>query len=90
MSDVILGKVTRVVDGDTFDVNVTHYHKANTYQYNDAERIRIADANAPEMGSISGILAKSRLEKEIDGRVVKLVIQSRDTFHRLVCNVNLG
>lgn len=90
MSDVLWGQVTRVVDGDTFDVNVTHYHKGNAYQYNDAERIRLAGGNAPEMGSLAGMLAKTQLESKISGRNVQLVIHSRDTYHRLVCDVTLA
>lgn len=90
MSDVVWGKVTRVVDGDTFDVNVTHYHRANAYPYNDNERIRIAGGNAPEMGSISGILAKTQLENKVSGQNVQLVIHIRDTYHRLVCDVSLA
>lgn len=90
MSDVIWGKVTRVVDGDTFDVNVTHYHKANAYQYNDAERIRLAGGNAPELGSLAGAFAKTQLENKISGQTVQLVIQSRDTYHRLVCDVTIA
>ena len=89
MSDILWGQVTRVVDGDTFDVTVTHYAKANAYQYNNEERIRLAGGNAPEMSSLEGILAKSKLESKLNGRNVQLVIHSRDTYHRLVCDVTL-
>lgn len=89
MSDIIWGKVTEVIDGDTFDVNVTHYQKGNSYTYNNYERIRIASKNAPEMGSLGGAVAKIQLETKISGRSVKLAIHSRDTYQRLVCNVTL-
>ncbi len=90
MSDVIWGQVARVIDGDTFDVNVTHYHKANAYQYNNVERIRIAGGNAPEMGSLAGIRAKAQLESKIGGQNVKLIVKGRDSYQRLVCDVALA
>lgn len=89
MSDIIWGKVTRVIDGDTFDVNVTHYQKSNTYQYNNNERIRVAGSNAPELGSVAGAIAKTQLASKISGCNVQLVVHSRDTYQRLVCDVTL-
>jgi len=40
MADTIRGLVTNIVDGDTFDMKVTHVGKNNKYEYNDEERVR--------------------------------------------------
>ena len=76
MADVIRGDVTNIVDGDTFDVDVTHYSKTNQISYNDKERIRIAGIEAPEIPSKAGERVKEHLEKNFLGKHVKLTIQA--------------
>jgi len=90
MNDLLWGDVTNVVDGDTFDVNVTHYGKNNQYSYNDKERIRIASLDAPELSAFGGFAAKERLERRIAGKHVRLSVQSRDVYGRPVCDVSLA
>jgi len=89
MADTIRGPVTKVIDGDTFDMKVTHVGKKNEYEYGDIERIRIAEIDAPELNSIKGKRAKEELEKAILGKVVRCYIQSRDSFNRIVAKVEL-
>jgi len=48
MADTIRGPVINIVDGDTFDMRVTHTGRNNQYQYNNEERIRIANIDAPD------------------------------------------
>lgn len=90
MADVIWGDVTRVIDGDTFDVYVTHYSKTNSIQYNDRERIRIADIDAPELSTRFGPRAHHQLERSLLAQHVRLEVQSRDVYHRLVCRVSMA
>ncbi len=87
--DIIRGVVTRVIDGDTFEVDVTHYHRENEYDYNTHERIRINSIDTPELPSRPGILAKQRLENQILGHTVELWIHARDSYGRLVADVYL-
>lgn len=90
MADVIWGDVTQVIDGDTFDINVTHYSKTNSVRYNDRERIRIADIDAPELRARMGQRAKHQLERTLLGQHVRLEVQARDVYHRLVCEVSMA
>lgn len=90
MSDVIWGDVTNVVDGDTFDITVTHHGKTNTTKYNAQERIRIAEIDAPELGTAAGARAKATVERALNGKHVRCEIQARDTYHRLVCKVAIA
>jgi endonuclease YncB( thermonuclease family) len=39
MSDTIRGPVTKVVDGDTFEMDVTHIGKENKKQYREQETV---------------------------------------------------
>ena len=48
MADIIQGPVTNVVDGDTFDMDVTHIGTNNKYMYNNSERIRMAGGDTAE------------------------------------------
>lgn len=90
MAGVLWGDVAEVIDGDTFDVKVTHYSKQNQREYNNKERVRIASIDAPELPSPLGYTAKQKLERRIGGKHVRLGIQSRDTYGRLVCDVSLA
>lgn len=87
--DVIQGRVTEVIDGDTFEINVSGRGANNTEKYNNSERIRLADTNAPELGTTAGQQAKQNLKTRIDGKIVKCEVQARDSFGRLVCKVSI-
>lgn len=89
MADTIWGNVLRVIDGDTFDVQVTHYSPQNQQRYNNTERIRLASGNAPELTSLLGFSAKQQLERRISGKFVRLTVHTRDIYGRLVCDVNV-
>ena len=89
MADTIAGTVTNVVDGDTFDLRVYHQDPGNSRKYNDNERIRITDIDAPELQSSQGQRSKDALERKIKGKTVVCYVQARDTFGRLVCEVRV-
>ena len=90
MADVNYGTVTEVVDGDTFKVRVYFQVENNKTRYGSNETIRIADIDAPEIPSASGLEAKKKLENKIKSKNVRLEIQARDTYGRLVCKVSLA
>ena len=87
MADTITGPVTNVVDGDTFDMNVTHVGKNNKHKYGDSERIRIASIDAPELEVPGGERSKDLLEKKLKGKKVRCNVQTRDTYRRIVADV---
>ncbi|MBI4712496.1 MAG: hypothetical protein HY762_04230 [Planctomycetes bacterium] len=89
MLDTIRGPVTNVIDGDTFDMKVTHTGKSNQYEYNNQERIRIAGIDAPELGTSAGKRTKVSLDLKIIGAEVRCHIQARDTYGRLVADVKM-
>ncbi len=87
--DTIRGKVINIVDGDTFDMTVTHVGKNNEVKYNDQERIRIADTNAPEINTKSGITAKNILTSKLLNKEVRISVKSRDRYGRIVGDIEI-
>ena len=69
-----LAYVTRVVDGDTFDTST-------------AGRIRLANINAPEIGTPEGQSAKAYLKQLIEGQQVTIQPVAKDYYGRTVANV---
>jgi len=89
MIDIIWGDVVEVIDGDTFNIKVTHVGEGNQYEYKDYERIRIERIDAPELPSPAGKRAKRDLERSIMGKFVQCDIRTRDTYGRLICKVSI-
>ena len=89
MYDMIEGYVYRVIDGDTFDIEVTYTAGSNDYEYENDERIRIAEIDAPELNTKGGNAAKEDLERIMLRRKVRCFIRSRDFYNRLVAKVIL-
>lgn len=89
MVDTIRGLVIEIIDGDTFDMNVTHTGNDNKNDYNNKERIRIAGIDAPELRSPRGQRSKDLLERKLKGKEVRCYVQARDTYGRVVAEVKV-
>lgn len=85
--DRVFGYVQRVVDGDTFELDVDSVSQGNQYNYNDVEKVRIRGIDAPELNSNAGRAAKARLQHEIQGQRVEVDVAARDIYGRLVGDV---
>ncbi len=84
MADRIQGTVIEIIDGDTFDVEVSEVLDTNEYEYHDVERVRLEGVDAPEIDDPGGEEAAEELEKAILDEMVEITVYSRDTFGRLV------
>lgn len=78
-------KVTAVIDGDTFDVSPGWVWKGQT-----GNRVRPAGYDAPEITTLAGPSAKSKLTGLLLGQVVALGDAYRVDRGRLVCEVYLN
>jgi len=87
--DTIKGKVIAVIDGDTFDMTVTHVGKNNKYEYNNKERIRFSGFDAPELNTAKGQRDKDELEPIILNKIVRVHIDARDSYQRVVGSVEI-
>ena len=71
-------KVTRVIDGDTFET-ARRVHP-----------VRLANVDAPEKGQPGGAGATEALRKLIGGKEVSVDTVARDSYGRSVANVRVG
>lgn len=71
-------KVTRVIDGDTFETNRRKHS------------VRLANVNAPEKGQRGSPKAKKDLENLILGKKVDVETVARDKYRRAVAKVKVG
>lgn len=88
--DILFGTVFEVIDGDTFKVDRIGRPQHNGYNYKDIECIRIASIDAPELPTRAGQRAKAHLERTLHGRRVRLEINARDIYGRLIAHVSLN
>ncbi len=72
-------KVTRVIDGDTFEVAT---------KIGDTNRVRIAGYSAPELDERGGKRAAKELKSLIEGETVSLIPRAR-SYGRVVAEVRL-
>jgi endonuclease YncB( thermonuclease family) len=89
MTDTIRGQVTNIVDGDTFDMKITHVGKINKNKYKNVERIRISDVDEPELNTPTGKKSKDKLKKKLMGKEVRCYIQARESYGRIVAKVKI-
>lgn len=78
--DILHGRVTRVIDGDTFKVKIQGV----------AMNFRLADIDAPELDQPYGEEARKALDAAIDGETVVMQKIDQDSRGRFVVHVWLG
>ena len=83
-NDMICGKVVRVIDGDTYEIEIKTQNRGNIFRYNKRERIRMENRLAPELDQWGGKKAKNELEKKIKGKNICIKVKARDKFGRLI------
>lgn len=81
VSESIPGKVTRIVDGDTFILLTAD---------NRQERIRLDGIDAPEKGQDFSEKARQHLASLIAGKSVRVEYRSKDMYGRILGTVYIG
>ena len=71
-----MAKVTKVIDGDTFETN-------------SGQRIRLANVDAPEKGQKRAALATAKLRDEVEGKTVSIKPVGV-SYGRVVADVKIG
>jgi len=90
MADVLRGRVTRVIDGDTFEISGVTVTAPSGNKYSSTETIRIADIDAPELKTGPGKRSKDALERKLNGQNVTCTVDARDAFGRVIAKVRVG
>ena len=75
----VVGKVVKVVDGDTLHI----YGEKGTY------KIRLSGLDAPDSGQAFGKRAKEHLEYLVAGKQVIAIVESKDRYGRYVASVKV-
>ena len=70
-------KVSKVIDGDTFNTDFRKYP------------VRLANVNAPEKGSPGSMAATQALRDLIQGKAVTIETVARDKYRRSVAKVKV-
>ncbi|MGK5092569.1 hypothetical protein WDW89_11220 [Deltaproteobacteria bacterium TL4] len=89
MSEVIHGQLLNVIDGQTFNLRITHLGKENRHRYQREERIRMIDVKVGEHLITGEQLDQAGLEKILTGHALKCLIQGRDKFGSLSAKIRL-
>ena len=89
MADTIRGKVTYIMDRRTFALDVTHVGKANRGEYLTTETIRIYNTQSPQLNTPGVERTKLILQDKLLGKEVRCYVRSRDTYHRIVAEVEI-
>ncbi|MDP6155568.1 MAG: hypothetical protein QGH39_07800 [Candidatus Thermoplasmatota archaeon] len=88
MTDFIVGKVGRVIDGNTFEITVEERHKDNTDVYLDNEIIRLANFNSPALSKTGRKVSPQILRRKLWNKHVSLTVIGRDDDSRVIAYVN--
>ena len=79
MLDTAIGPILKIIDGNSFQMQVTHIGKHNVYGYGNYEIVCIApNPNARNPTPLSPLLI---------GRRVKCNVRNRDSYNRLFADV---
>jgi endonuclease YncB( thermonuclease family) len=85
----IVGNVTSVVDGETFQVAVDRIGRMNLHGCGDTERVHMKKLKLQENVWMTGVFTKPQLEKMFRGRQVLCLVKSRDLGGRIVADVQV-
>lgn len=80
MLDTAIGPITRVIDGNSFQMQVTHIGNHNKYPYSNYETVYIAKSETPKTNT-------TLLSSTLVGRRVRCSVRHRDNFNRLYADV---
>ena len=76
--DIIKGKVTRIINGETFELRVDALNYDNQGVYVSVERVLITDLHSPKLYQRHGFRIKKLLRKTIGGRVLRIEVLNRN------------
>ncbi len=88
--DTISAFVTQVVGGDTVKIQVTDESPFNRRTYNLYERVRLTGIEAPEAGTPASSVAKTKLEREMLGKYVRMMVYTLEQSGRLISTYSLS
>ena len=87
--DVVNGKVIKVIDYNTIEINVTEIGVRNEYNYMQKERIKLLAVNNVKIHIPNTPWDINNIEEMLMGKSIRCEINHRDYFSRLVSDVKI-
>jgi hypothetical protein len=87
MNEIIYGNVTKIVDKNTIQIELTFEVSNNHFVYNSTEKIKLLSLLTPNQTKSKRKFEKEELEKYLIGQEVECHIHGRDNMARLVAEV---
>ncbi len=88
MTDYIGGKVTKVIDGITFEMAVDFRGDQNQDVFLDKEMVRLASFKQSGLGKSGGRSSITELRKKIWNRHITLIVVGRDDDDRVIAYIS--
>lgn len=89
MTDTIRGRVVKVVDGASFDIEVRYVGVNNLRNYRRMERVQLANIDVSALDPMAWLSRRSALAARLSGREVRCFVHERDTREQVVATVAL-
>jgi endonuclease YncB( thermonuclease family) len=77
------------MDRRTFALDVTHVGDANKDEYLRTETIRIVNTDSPQLNDPGIERTRLSLQDKLLGKEVRCYVRSRDTYHRVVAEIEV-
>ena len=87
MTDTIRGRVVKVVDGGSFDIEVRYVGINNRGNYRRMERVQLANIDVSTLDPMTWLSRRSALAARLSGREVRCFIHDRDTHEQVIATV---
>jgi hypothetical protein len=87
MTDTIRGRVIKIVDGGSFDIEVRYVGINNLRNYRRMERVQLANIDVSELDPMAWLSRRSALAARLSGREVRCFVHERDTREQVVATV---
>jgi len=88
MTDYIGGKVNKVIDSITFEIDIDFRGETNQDVYVDKETVRLASFNRSGLGKRGGRSSITELRKKIWNRNITLIVVGRDEDDRVIAYIS--
>ena len=89
MEDTIRGPVVTIFNEDTFAMDVIHVGTNNKHEYAEEEIVYIYSINAPRVRALMGQRSKRLLERKLKGKEVRCWVRGRDSYRRIIAEVEV-
>jgi len=89
MTDIIKGRVIKVIDNKTFDMDITHHGRENRAFYNETARVRINSIRSDDDNLIEENFDKMPLSNIIHHKDVHCSVRIKGNHNKIIADVKI-